>query len=41
MAHYDYFTHMEPSQSLGGVKMGDPQGKPFDRLQAELGLCHM
>ena len=23
----DYFTHFEPSQSLGGVKTGDPQGK--------------
>ena len=23
-AHQEYFTHFEPSQSLGGAKMGDP-----------------
>ena len=23
-AHQDYFTHFEPSQSLGGAKMGHP-----------------
>ena len=30
MAHQDYFTHFETSQSLGGVKTGDPQEKPPD-----------
>ena len=25
MARQDYFTHFEPSQSLGGVKTGDPR----------------
>ena len=24
-ARQDYFTHFEPSQSLGGAKMGDDQ----------------
>ena len=40
-AHQDYFTHFEPSQSLGGAKMGDPREKPHDHLQAEFGLSHM
>ena len=40
-AHQDYFTHFEPSQSVGGAKTGDPQEKPRDHLQAELGLSHM
>ena len=26
-AHQDYFTHFKSSQSLGGVKTGDPRGK--------------
>ena len=34
----DYFTHFEPSQQLGGAKMGDPREKPPDHPQAELGL---
>ena len=34
----DYFTHFEQSQSLGGVKTGDPREKPPDHPQAELGL---
>ena len=33
-----YFTHFEPSQLVGGVKTGDPQEKPPDHPQAELGL---
>ena len=37
----DYFTHFEPSQSLGGAKTGDPQEKTPDHLQAELGLSHI
>ena len=37
----DYFTHFEPSQSLGGAKTGDPREKPPDYPQAELGLSHM
>ena len=40
-ARQDYFTHFEPSQLLGGAKMGDPQEKPPDHPQAELGLSHM
>ena len=35
MACQDYFTHFEPSQSLGGMKTGDPQEKPPDHPQAE------
>ena len=44
----DYFTHFyfthyfdEPSQSLGGAKMGDPREKPPDHPQAEFGLSNM
>ena len=37
----DYFTRFEPSQLLGGEKIGDPREKPPDRPQAELGLSHM
>ena len=37
----DNSIHFEPSQSLGGVKTGDPQEKPRDHPQAELGLSHM
>ena len=33
----DYFTHFEPSQSLGGAKTGDPREKSPDHPQAELG----
>ena len=40
-APQDYFTHLEPSQSLGGAKTGDPREKPPGRSQAELGLSHM
>ena len=41
MACQDYFTHFEPSQSLGGAKTGDPREKPPDHPQAQLGLSHM
>ena len=41
MAHQDYFTHFEPSQSLGGAKTEDPRENLPDHLQAELGLSHM
>ena len=41
MARQDYFTHFEPSQSLGGVKMGIPRKKTPDHPQAEFGLSHM
>ena len=37
----DYFTHFEPSQSIGGVKTGDPQEKQPDRQQAKLDLSNM
>ena len=40
-ARQDYFTHFEPSQSLGGAKMGDTREKPPDHPQAELRLSHM
>ena len=41
-AHQDYFTYFEPSQSLDGVKTGDPREKnPPDHTQAELFLSHM
>ena len=36
MTCQDYFTHFEPSQSLSGAKMGDPQEKPPDYPQADL-----
>ena len=39
-AHQNYFTHFEPSQSLGGAKTGGPREKLPDHLQAELGLSH-
>ena len=38
-ASQDYFTHFEPSHSLGGAKTGD-QEKPPDHPQAELNLSH-
>ena len=41
MVHQDYFTHFKPSQLLGGAKMGEPQEKPPDYPQAELGLSHL
>ena len=41
MARQDYFTHFEPSQLLGGAKMGDPREKTPEHPQAELGLSHM
>ena len=41
MARQDYFTHFEPSQSLGGEKTENPLEKPPDNPQAELGLSHM
>ena len=41
MACQDYFTHFEPSQSLGGAKTGDPREKTPDHPQAQLGLSHM
>ena len=37
MACQDYFIHFEPSQLVGGGKMGDPPDHP----QAELGLPHV
>ena len=37
----DYFSHFEPSQSLGGVKMGDPREKTSVRSQAELDMSYM
>ena len=40
-ARQDYFTHFEPSQSLGGAKTGDPREKPPGHPQAEFGLSHM
>ena len=40
-AHQDNFTHFLQSQSLGGAKRGDPQEKPSDHPQAELGLSHV
>ena len=43
MAHQDYFTQFEPSQSQagGGAKTEDPREKPPDHPQAELGLSHV
>ena len=41
LARQDYFTHFEPSQSLGGAKTGDPREKPPGHPQAELDLSHM
>ena len=37
----DYFTHFEPSQSVGGAKTGEPREKLPDHPQAELDLFHM
>ena len=34
-ASQDYFTHFEPSQSLGTEKTGDPREKTSDHQQAE------
>ena len=41
MACQDYFSHIEPSQSLGGAKTGDLRANPPDHPQAELGLSHI
>ena len=41
MARQDYFTHAEPSQSVGGAKTGESWEKPPDHPQAEVGLSHM
>ena len=42
IARQDYFTHFEPSQSKGGVKLWEiPVKKQPDHPQAELGLSHM
>ena len=41
MASQVYFTHFEPSQSLGGAKKGHPREKPPDHMQAEIGSSHM
>ena len=40
-ARQDYFTHFEPSQSLGGAKTWDPQETTPDHPLAELGLSYM
>ena len=34
-ARQDYFTHFEPSQSVGGAKTADPREKTPDHPQAE------
>ena len=34
----DYFTHFEPSQSVGGAKTGGLREKTPDHQHAELGL---
>ena len=36
MACQDYFTNFEPSQLVGGAKMGNLQEKTPDHPQAEL-----
>ena len=33
-ARQDYFIHLEPSQSLGGAKTGDPREKTPNHPQA-------
>ena len=38
MARQDYFTHFEPSQSLGVAKTGDPREKTPDHTQ---GFSHI
>ena len=40
-ARQDYFTHFEPSQSVGGEKTADPREKPPDYPQADLDLSHV
>ena len=40
-ARQDYFTHFEPSQSLGRAKTEDPREKQHDHPQADLGFSHM
>ena len=40
-ARQDYFSNFEPSQTIGGVKMGPAQEKPPDHPKAELSLSHM
>ena len=40
-AYQDYIAHFEPSQSVGGAKMGDPREKSSDQTQAELGSSHV
>ena len=37
-ARQDYFTHFEPSQSLGWAKTGDPREKLPNHPQTELSL---
>ena len=37
MACQDYFTHFEPSQSLGGAKTGAPRQKK----QTDIPQCHV
>ena len=37
---HDYFTHVEPSQSVVGAKTGDPREKPPDHPLAVLGVSH-
>ena len=39
-ARQDYFTHFEPSQSVGGAKTGDRREKLLDHLEIELGFSH-
>ena len=34
--HQDYVTHFEPSQSVGGAKMGDSREKPPDTRNQNL-----
>ena len=36
MARQDYFTRFEPSQSVGGAKMGGPPEKPPDHIKQYL-----
>ena len=36
MACQGYFTHFEPSQSVGGVKTGDPREKSLTFLKQNL-----
>ena len=43
MARQDYFTHFEPSQSIGGAKTGDHRKNKTNTWppQAEHGLSYM